>query len=397
MRRSPRHGFVARLFFSLPTRRASNYMSAKGYVVVMMRKRAVKNYTEIIRESRERFRALFESNMIGIVITDLDERILEANDAFLKIIGYTHADLKNGVVTWTRITPADYALLDQQKLRALKQRKTIEPFEKAYIHKKGHMVPVLVGATQIRVRPTLGVSFALDITHQKQLEQKKDEFMGTISHELKTPLAVLRAQLSLAKESVRRNVGREEVERVLENLDDQVRRLDRLIADNLNLARISDDTERKSWKVLEVCDCVARVVDDIRHLTTRTLVFRKTHGRCFMHGNEVRIAQVFTNLISNALRYSPKNTRVIVTLKKNKMMFTATIQDFGCGIKKQDVRKIFDRYYRAPTAMCDDTTPGSGIGLHVAQEIVKQHKGTISVTSVFGKGSTFSVALPLLT
>ncbi len=365
--------------------------------IVMTRKRPTQKYSEIIRENRERFRALFESNMIGIVITDLDERILEANDAFLKIIGYTHTDLKKGVVTWTRITPADYSALDQRKLRTLEQRKTIEPFEKAYIHKKGHIVPVLVGATQIRLRPKLGVSFALDITHQKKLEQKKDEFMGTISHELKTPLAVLRTQLSLAKESVQENVKREEIERILYDLDAQVRRLDRLVTDNLNLARLSDDTERKSWKVFRICDCVARVVKDIRHLTTRTIVFKKPRLRCFMHGNEVRIAQVFTNLISNALRYSPTNTRVIVTLQKRNTTFTCTIQDFGYGIKKQDVRRIFERYYRAPTAMCDDTTPGSGIGLHVAQEIVKQHKGTISVTSVFGKGSTFSVALPLLT
>lgn len=350
-----------------------------------------------LAESREKYRALFESNMIGIVLSDLDETLLEANDAFLDLIGYTREDFLAGRITWSKITPPDeFAGIDRKKVREVLRRGSITPFEKRYIRKDGREVPVLVGAARVRVEPPLSVCFALDISERKNLERKKDEFIGTVSHELQTPLAVLKMQIGLLRAEIadaHEPLSPAKFERAIDEIDDQVSRLSVLITDLLNLARYTGDPH-PSREAFDIGACAEKVVADARLISRRRIVFKKWRTACFVTGSERHIARVITNLLMNAIRYSPEMSRIIVSIQPDGKKIRVNVQDFGAGIEPENIHKIFERFYRIERAG-SRTRGSSGIGLYVAQEIAKNNGGVIEVESTPGKGSTFSLVLPL--
>ena len=345
-------------------------------------------------ESREKYRALFESNMIGIAVSDLNDTILETNDAFLDIIGYTREEFEQGAVTWSIITPVSYAAVDRKKVRELLRHGVIKPFEKRYAHKKGHEVSVLVGAARIQNDPPLSVCFALDISQLKKLEQKKDEFIGTVSHELQTPLAVLKMQVGLLRDQLASGVSVAAIERSVGEIGEQVDRLSMLVTDFLNLARYAGDTGTVRREVFNICACVEKVVTDARLISRRQIIFKKGRSDCLVLGSERQIIQVITNILMNALRYSPGESRVTVSVRTEAGMARVAIRDFGVGIPKDKLSKVFERFYRVEHAN-EYARGSSGIGLYVANEIAKAGGGTIKVTSALGKGSTFTCVLPL--
>lgn len=347
-----------------------------------------------LRESRARYHALFESNMVGIATSDMDERILEANDAFLDIIGYTREEFNQGKVTWSAISPKKYQKLDQQKVRALMRHGTVVPFEKEYTHKKGHQVPVLVGSARIRTNPPRNVSFALDISDMKRLEQKKDEFMGTVSHELKTPLAVLKLQIDELRDELRRDPDVKAVRRVIDDMDAQIDGLTVLIQDLQQLARMQANPSFVRAGVFDLAPCVARAVEEARAVHKRTIVYKKERGEFLVRGSEPRILQVLNNLIGNAAYYSPHDSKIVVKLSREGTKLRLCVQDFGIGIPEKELPRIFDRYYRSRKAQQQVDT-GSGMGLHISREIMQAHKGALTVESKEGKGSTFCCVLPL--
>lgn len=351
--------------------------------------------THTMQQGEERFKAFLESNMIGIVLSDLDEKILEANEQFLDIIGYTKKDIENGRLTWSAISPRKYEKLDQKKVKELLRFGTIAPFEKEYIHKKGHLVPVLVGAMHVRLSPVRSVCFAVDITEQKQLEQRKDEFIGTVSHELKTPLAVLKMQISLLKDDIKNGISPKEAEETIADLNQQVDKLTAIISHHLNLARLRDEHTPARTTIFNVGEIVKKVVEDFGLVTNRKIVFKEGAIGCFIRGNELSIAEVFTNLISNALRYSPENKEIRVRIKKDWKSVRIYVQDFGRGIEKKELKKIFERYYRVDRGG-EAALGAAGIGLHICKDIIEQHNGRIEVGSIKGKGSTFCCILPLV-
>ena len=344
--------------------------------------------------TREKYRALFESDIIGIAISDLDERLLEANDAFLKLVGYSRDDFRLGRVTWSAITPPSYAALDRRKVRELLKRGAIVPFEKHYVRKDGGEVPVLVGAAAMRISPPLSVCFALDISERKALEVKKDEFIGTVSHELQTPLAVLKMQVGLLRDQIREGARGPLLERSLEDIEEQTGRLSLLIGDLLNLARYAREAGGGKRETCDLRACVKKVVDDARLVSGRRIDFRPGAGSAITFGNERRIAQIVTNLLMNGLRYSKESRRVVVSLRAGGGKACVAIKDSGVGIPPDKLEKIFDRFYRVEHA-ADYARGASGIGLYVAKEIAHAIGGEIAVESMLGKGSTFTLMLPL--
>ncbi|MBU6321733.1 MAG: HAMP domain-containing histidine kinase [Patescibacteria group bacterium] len=347
-----------------------------------------------LAEIREKYRALFESDMMGITVSDLDERILEANDAFLALIGYTRDDLLLGRVTWSAITPSSYATLDRRKVRELYRRSAITPFEKRYIRKDRSEVPVLVGAALMRLERPLAVSFALDITERKRLEIKKDEFIGTVSHELQTPLAVLRMQLGLLRDEVKSGARAAVVERAIGEIEEQAGRLSLLVGDLLNLARYVPPPGEARRETCDLAAVAKKVVEDARLVSGRRILFNPGKGSLVAAGHDRRIAQVVTNLLMNALRYSPESKPVTVSLAVEQGRARVAVRDQGVGIPPDKLEQIFERFYRVEHAG-DYARGASGIGLYVAREIARAAGGSIGVRSAPGKGSTFTLVLPL--
>jgi PAS domain S-box-containing protein len=351
------------------------------------------DHERFTHEVMSKYKALFDSNMFGVAATDFKDTILSANDAFLSMLGYSQKDLHEEKLTWSMITPQKYEKADLQKISELFAHKTIVPFEKEYIHKDGHTVPVLVGAEAFDDEVTYGVCFALDISELKELEQKKDDFVGTVAHELKTPLSIMKLYANFLQTSIKEGASKEELMESANEIDNQIDKLSILITDLLNMAKYKAHENAFPVSVIEIRECAKKVVADLSLVHERNIIFQGEKP-VYIHGNQERLSQVITNLINNGIRYSNDDTSIIVRVHHDKEFAYVEIQDFGMGISTEDQKRIFERYYRVNHAD-DYADKGAGIGLYICSEIVRYHKGEICVESELGKGSTFIIKIPL--
>ena len=351
-----------------------------------------KREQEALQRLQVRAQRLMESTIIGIIIADSDF-IVEANDAFLALIGVTREQFNQHPISWSAITPPEYTSLDQSKLEELRTHGSCVPFEKEYLRPDGSSVPVLIGATLLQEEPLQWVCFVLDITAQKQLEQRKDDFISIASHELRTPLTTLKALTQLGKRKAER-LGIEDVAQSLTRMDVQINKLIKLVADLLDVSKIQAGKLDYATEDVALDEVVRESVETVQQVSSTHSI--AIHGTSNAHvvGDKDRLGQVFINLLNNAIKYSPRSTRVDVFLEATQGAGVVKIRDYGIGIPMKHRGKVFERFYQVSDGRIA-STPGLGMGLHISREIVTRHDGTIAVESEEGKGTTFTITLPL--
>jgi PAS domain S-box-containing protein len=350
-----------------------------------------KETEEALKASETKLKRLVESNIIGVTLIE-NGYIVEANDAFLEMVGYTREDLNEGPLNWWQMTPAEYIEADQNALQEMARSGVSPLIEKEYYRKDGSRIPVLLRSALLSEHS--GVCFILDISRPKELERRKDAFISIASHELKTPLTSLKAMLQLARRRIDKQPGYDARD-YLTKMDAQINTLTRLVNDLLNVSKIQAGKLEYLQEIIDIDELVYEIVEDFQHLATahhRISVTGTTQQKIV--GDRDHLRQVFANLLTNALKYSPQAGQVEVSLSASHDTITVSVRDYGIGIPKEQQEKIFECFYRANAAE-SAALPGLGIGLYIAQEIVRQHGGTIRVESVSGQGSTFSVVLPL--
>lgn len=232
-----------------------------------------------------------------------------------------------------------------------------------------------------------------DITYRKELENRKDEFISIASHELKTPLTSMKTFVQILDKRLRQK-GDKTDNYLLENIMKQVNRLTNLISDLLNANRITKGKLEinKSWFDLD--KLIKKVVIDYQYSTDSHQIIQEGEIKKKIYADENRIEQVLTNLITNAIKYSPNAEKIVIRVTDNKTNVIVHVRDFGLGIVADEQKKIFEKFYRS-TQDRSNNISGFGLGLYISMEIIKQHGGKIWVESVKGKGSTFSFSLPL--
>lgn len=339
-----------------------------------------------------KYHALFDSNMIGVASTDFNDTIFHANDAFLSLIGYTKEDVENGTLRWSTISPKEFEDVDNKKMDELFANKTIVPFEKEFIHKKGYTVPVLVGAETIDDTFSIGVCFVLDISQLREFERKKDDFIGMVSHELRTPLTVIKLYADYLKASLGKGDSKRDIDEYLNEIHIQIDKIKLLITDLFNMSRYEAKALNVPITAVNLYSIVREVVTELSLVKQRKIILKRGLA-VYSNANKERISQVMVNFINNAIRYSEEDIVVRVYEKPGKACIE--VEDFGMGIKKENLAKIFERYYRINHAD-DYAKEGAGIGLYICNEIIKSHQGEIKVKSKVGHGSTFIIELPLI-
>lgn len=224
--------------------------------------------------------------------------------------------------------------------------------------------------------------------HLKQLNEFKDEFLSIASHELKTPLTSVKAYLQLAD----RNESLSDENRIyIQKAITNVSKLERLIADLLDATKINSGQIVYSESVFTCKNLVEESVDIIRKgYHSRNIIVSDT-SEVLIKGDKVRLEQVLCNVLSNAVKYSSKD--VMVYTECDGMMVRVFVQDYGIGITEEDRTHLFNRFYRANRSSMK--FPGLGLGLYISSQIIKDHKGTITVESEPGKGSVFCIQLPV--
>jgi PAS domain S-box-containing protein len=340
-----------------------------------------------------KLRRLFNSNLIGVFVSDLAGTFLDANDAFLDLLGYTRAELRTGTMQRDAITPPEFHYLSHNEVKSLQEAGTSGPYEKEYLHKSGKRIPVLVAVTPIEHTDTC-IGFVLDISERKALDRRKDEFISMASHELKTPVTSLKGFTQLLKRKLKKLGMQEEVD-FLARMEGQIDRLTRLVNDLLDVSKMQAGKLDYAWEVIDLDALIHDLVETFQQTTpTHTIVLQ---GAAHHHviGDRDRLGQVFTNLLNNAIKYSPHAEQVEVSLASSADEVCVSVRDFGIGISKEDQSKIFDRFYRVHDEP-KSKVPGLGMGLYIVQGIIKQHSGEITVNSEAGHGATFTVSLPLI-
>ncbi len=223
----------------------------------------------------------------------------------------------------------------------------------------------------------------------KLSQQKKDEFIGIASHELKTPLTTIKGYAELLRQVEDRHPHKLYAERTVAGVE----KLEKLIQDLLDVSKIQSGQLELSMKEFNIDKLIDDTIASVQMVTeTHTITREDSLKDGIIAGDQQRIEQVITNLLSNAIKYSPGQKKVIVNSKKTDKELIIKIRDYGMGVAKEEQLSIFERFYR--TKDTSFTITGFGLGLYICKDIIRRHNGKIWVESE-EKGSAFYFSLPL--
>jgi len=262
--------------------------------------------------------------------------------------------------------------------------------DKKVIWAETHSTPILDHSG--KVVGLRGVT--MDISEQMKIEQRKDDFLAMASHELKTPLTslklltqVLAQTSSITTESTSK--------KYVQQLEKQIDRLTTTVYDLLDLTRIQTGKFQLEMTTFSLQSLLEEIISSLQQSMKHHIILEHA-SNSLISADRNRLEQVFINLITNAVKYSPQADKVILRLEKKYGQLIVSVTDFGIGISTEHHTQIFQRFYRAFDEK-DKTFPGLGMGLFIAKSIIDQHQGMMWVESKPGSGSTFYVSLPIHT
>jgi signal transduction histidine kinase len=229
----------------------------------------------------------------------------------------------------------------------------------------------------------------------EQLDIAKNEFLSGLSHELKTPLTAMLGFTQILSRNRDNNLTQTDLNK-LDIIGRNGRRLDALIGDLLDLAQIQSTKIKLEYEIIgvtELIDEISTSFEQILLAKNQSLVIEEMRPPAWISGDRGRLLQVLSNIVSNASKYSPADSRIFARCETASDRLIISITDEGPGINKEDQEKLFSLFYRTDAAE-HSSTPGTGIGLYVCEQIIALHHGQITVTSEPGSGSTFTIELP---
>ena len=375
---------------------------------IAAREQAETAVRELANGLEAKVRCLVDSNIIGIFIWNLDGRIIDANEAFLRIIGYDRGDLIAGRLNWRELTPPEWREAADRRVAQLEASGTTQPHEKEYFRKDGTRVPVLVGAAAFEERSVEGVGFVLDLTDRKRAERAYTEVqmelahanhvaaMGqlsaSIAHEISQPIGAVLSYANAAShwlaaqspdlEEVRRDLGFivESGVRASEVID-QIRALVKKAPPRKNRLEINE-------AILQV---IALAQDEMANngISVRTQLAEALPA---IQGDRVQLQQVILNLLINAIEAMSGMSEgsrelLISTAKTDSEGVLIAVRDSGPGLAPESVDRLFESFYT--------TKPnGLGMGLSICRSIIEAHDGRLWATANAPHGAVFQFTLP---
>lgn len=350
--------------------------------------------------------AIIESSEDAIISKTLEGIITSWNKSAEKLFGYTAAEAIGKHISL--IIPIERLAEEQVIISNIKSGKRIDHFETVRVTKSGHEIFISLTVSPIKNNKgqIIGASkIARDITRQKLAEEKlqnyaeeirilnakKDEFIGLASHELKTPITSINGYLQI----IERNLSLDDRNKpFITKALMQVNKLNSLISDLLDVSKIQTGKLPFTYSTFDLCEVLTEVAEMLQHnYTSHRITLHFNQCPILLKADQQRIEQVIINLITNAVKYSPGDNRVIIQITLSGNRVTVSVQDFGIGIAKEQQERIFSRFYRVENMAIPIS--GLGIGLYISNEIINRHKGRLWVESAAGKGSTFYFELPV--
>lgn len=343
-----------------------------------------------IKESEERFRTLAQSLPQLVWVTDAQGK---AEFYSFRWKEYTGMEV-GGKAVWREIVhPEDYDRINAAWIHSLKTGEFYKG-EVRLRNKEGeyrwHTVngnPVFKKGRQI----SKWVGAFTDIHEQKISEKKKDEFLSIASHEMKTPLTTAKAYLQMMELSLDEKNSDENL--FVKKANQSVNRLDELISELLDVSRIQFGKLNYNITRFDFNSMIDSTIEDIQLTSPMHTIIKSGQGVGEITGDKQRLQQVVINLLNNAIKYSPGEKYVFVSIAQEDGFVKVSVRDQGIGMAPDGIKKIFDKYHRIEEHAVQ--YQGLGIGLFISHEIIHRHSGSLWAESELGKGSTFYFTLPL--
>jgi PAS domain S-box-containing protein len=368
-----------------------------------------------LQEREARIRRLVDSNIIGIFVWDLDDRISDANEAFLRIVGYSREDLVSGRLRWRDLTPTEWRDADDRRVAELEATGTAQPYEKEYFLKSGGRVPVLVGAATFGGRHDQGMAFVVDLTERKRAEEEireserryrevqmelahvnrvttMGELSASIAHEVMQPIGTTVTNAQVALRFL--NAQPPNLEEAREALGAAVKAGNRS-TDVIGRIRALVKKTPPRKDALEINGAILEIIALTRGEIVKNGVSVQTQlaeGLPLIQGDRVQLQQVILNLIINAVEALSSvregaRELVITTGKGEPDGVLVVVRDSGPGLSSAGLDRIFEAFYT--------TKPGGlGMGLSICRTIIEAHGGRLWATAAQPQGATFQFTLP---
>lgn len=362
------------------------------------------DFTSSAEEKQARLAAIVNSSDDAIISKTLDGIITSWNHSAKRMFGFTE-DEAIGKHISIIIPPAR---IDEETviIQSIRAGKRIEHFETVRVAKDGTekyisltVSPIkndngkVIGASKI----ARDISFRVEAEKQrnlyterlKELSNYKDEFMVMASHELKTPLTVILANLQVLQEIMATDTNLSFVDKTVK----QVLKLSSLVTNLLDISKIQTGKLELNILLFDLNLLIREIVNNLQHTTkSHHLIFNDSAEKLMVNADRERIEQVIINLISNSIKYMPMPGCVIINASCKEGNALVSVGDNGIGIPEKDIQNVFLRFYRVSGPA--SSFSGSGIGLFISSEIIKAHGGRIWAESELGKGSVFYFSIP---
>ncbi len=349
-----------------------------------------------IEKKAKKFEMLLENSFEGIVLMDKNINYIYKGKSAENVTGYSMEE-RNAKKSIEDLHPDDRLKFEQTLKNILLAHGESVQLLYRVLHKEGHYVWVEAIITNRLKDENVGalVFNIRDVSVKKNIEQQKDDFLAMVSHELKTPVTTLNVLGHILQENF---LGKKDKENsmMVNKMVEQTNKLTRLITDLIELDRSGSNKLIFDNKLFRFDQTISEVISDLQQINPTYKIRYNSFPAIEIFGDKDRIVQLLTNLILNAIKYSPLSKEIIVALYRKDNDIICSIKDYGIGIEADETKKIFERFYRSKQNNIK-TFPGLGIGLFISTQIVKAHSGDIWVESSPGEGSIFYFSLPLLT
>jgi PAS domain S-box-containing protein len=363
-----------------------------------------------LAEREAKIRRLVDANVVGIFIGDIDGLLLEANDAFLRIVDYDRDDLLAGRLRWTDLTPPEWLERDRSEwVPELRMVRTVQPYEKEYFRRDGSRVPVLIGVAMLDERGTQGIAFVLDLSERKRAEAAARQMQlelthanrvtaigqlaASISHEMRQPLAAINASGAAAL----RWLGRErpaisKAREMLELVVSESTRAGELIRGIHGLVKKAPTCN----EILQINEAIHEVMVLTSSAANRSDVsvrLRLAEDLPLIKGDRVQLQQVMLNLIINAIEAmsavddGPRELTVSTAMHEPSTVLV-TVRDSGPGVAPGNTERLFEPFYTTKTT-------GLGMGLSICRSIIDAHGGRLWASANVPRGAIFQFTVPV--
>lgn len=381
--------------------------------------RAAKHRIEqALRKSEHRFKQLFDSNMVGIVFGTPTGTLVEANDAFLHMLGMNQESFTKGL-TWFDLSRDEAGLQNPALLIALHSQVICTPFEKQFYRRDGQVVDALVSMAILEEGGENWVACVLDITERKQMERelmlakeeaeiakelaeeanrRKSQFLGNMSHELRTPLNIILGYADMMGQGYSGPLT-EKQKKYIHNILFSGKHLLDMVNEILDFTKVEAKQMSIHKEQVDLTSLLQDVEESLQPLAEEKeiqLYFNLPPELSCIEADPVRLRQILFNLLNNAIKFNRPGGQVDLTISytDNQEALVCEIRDTGIGIPADKIPELFNRFYQVDNSLARKYE-GAGLGLCLTRQLIELHGGSISVESQENEGSIFTFHLPI--